>query len=188
MHRSELSLAFAAHEALIMVVETVELQNRSRNGFRADIAVDHIGLDLWWRLGFGGRWLLRRLFGQLDLPVGQVYFDAFRAMVVALLVFEALLVDLEELLAHEALVVGYLYVAVLAIELVGLLREEAFACDWLLASHAVHFRDELEVAQYGEIQLAWSSAILYRRNVDYVSIDLMTFLRLNLYSNYDKEK
>lgn len=171
-----------------MVVETVELQNRSRNGFRADIAVDHIGLDLWRRLRFGGRWLLRRLFGQLDLLVGQIDFDAFRAMVVALLVFKALLVDLEELLAHEALVVGYLYVAVLAIELVGLLREEAFACDWLLASHAVHFRDELEVAQYGEIQLAWSSAILYRRNVDYVSIDLMTFLRLNLYSNYDKEK
>lgn len=156
----ELGLAFAAYETLVMVVVAVELENRDGDGFGAHVAVDHVRLDLGRRLLGRHGGLLRRFLLQLELLVGHVDFDALGAVVVLLVVFEALLVDLEQLLAHETLVVGHLHVACLAVEHALLLGQEALARDRLLARHARHVRDFLEIAQYRKIQLARTSSIL----------------------------
>lgn len=105
-------------------------------------------------------------------------------MIVLLVVFEALLVDLEQLLAHETLIVSHLHIARLTIEHALLLRQETFARDWLLACHARHIRDFFEIAQDGKVQFARASSILivedcknFRLNVLIVMFcfDLFTF-------------
>lgn len=156
----ELGLAFAADETLVVVVVAVELENRDGDGFGAHVAVDHVGLDLGRRLLGRHGGLLRRFLLQLELLVRHVDFDALGAVVVLLVVFEALLVDLEQLLAHETLVVGHLHVARLAVEHALLFGQETLACDRLLARHACNVRDFLKVAQNGKVQFAWTSSIL----------------------------
>lgn len=112
----KLTLALAASKALVVIVEAFELQDRYGDGLRAHVTMDHVGLDLGRRLLVGHGRLARRLLGQLDLLVSHVDFDAFSAVVVRALVFEALFIDAEQLLAHVAFVVGYFDVAVLTVE------------------------------------------------------------------------
>lgn len=158
----QLSFTFTAREALVVIIVAVELKNGDRDRLSAHVTVNHVWLDLGrWLLLCNG-WFLCRLFGQLDFTICQVDFNAFGAMVVLLVVFETLLVDFEELLTHETLVVGYLYIACLAIEQALFFRQETFACDWLLACHASHVWDSLEVTQNGEIQFAWTSSVLFK--------------------------
>lgn len=143
-----------------MVVEAVELQNGRAHRLGTHVTVDNVRLDLRRRLWCGRCGLLSGLFGQFGFLIGQIDFDTLSAVVVLRLVFEALLVDVEELLAHKALVVGYLDVARLAVELTGFLRDKSLARYRFLACHAGNIRDFLEIAQNCKVQFTRSGSIL----------------------------